>query len=89
MNPWSLAWTRFRRDRVGLWSFFVVLLFLALVAGSGAGLVARGWEKEAGVSYAPPSFVGRDLKEETLTKKDARPARSRCKRAQARVQGFI
>jgi len=71
MNPWSLAWTRFRRDRVGLGSFLIVLLYLALVAGAGAGLIARGWEKEAGVSYAPPSFVGRDFKAETSANKNA------------------
>jgi peptide/nickel transport system permease protein len=71
MNPWSLAWARFRRDRVGLWSFLAVLLYLALVAGSGAGLIARGWEKEAGVSYAPPSFVGRDSKDESFRNENA------------------
>jgi ABC-type dipeptide/oligopeptide/nickel transport system permease subunit len=59
MNPWILAWARLHRDRIGLASFLVVLLYLALVAGSGAGLVARGWENEVAVSYAPPSFAGR------------------------------
>jgi peptide/nickel transport system permease protein len=59
MNPWILAWARFHRDRVGLVSFFVVLLYVALVAGSGAGLVAGNWSKEVGVSFAPPSLMGR------------------------------
>lgn len=76
MNPWGLAWTRLRRDRVGLWSFLIVLLYLVLVAGAGTGLVARGWEKEAGVSYAPPSFVGRGLKDETSTKEAEREGMS-------------
>ena len=61
MNPWTLAWARFYRDRVGLVSFLVVLLYLALMAGSGTGLVARGWEKEVGVSYAPPVFMGKGI----------------------------
>jgi len=61
VNPWTLAWARFYRDRVGLVSFLVVLLYLALMAGSGTGLVARGWEKEVGVSYAPPVFMGKGI----------------------------
>jgi len=59
VNPWILAWGRFHRDRVGLVSLLIVALYLALMAGSGTGLVARSWEKEVGVSYAPPSFIGK------------------------------
>ncbi len=68
MNPWILAWARFCRDRVGFLSFLVVLLYLALMAGSGAGLVARGWEKEVGISYATPGILGR--KQEISKEKD-------------------
>ncbi len=71
MNPWTLAWARFYRDRVGLVSFLVVLLYLALMAGSGTGLVARGWEKEVGVSYALPSFVSRGSISAIPAEKDA------------------
>jgi peptide/nickel transport system permease protein len=60
MNPWTLAWARFHRDRVGLVSFLVVLGYAALVVGSGTGLVAGNWSKEVGVSFAPPSLLGRD-----------------------------
>jgi len=70
VNPWTLAWARFHRDRVGLASFLIVLLYLVLVAGSGAGLVARGWEREVGVSYAPPSFVSDGFTNETHIGKD-------------------
>ena len=59
MNPWTLAWARFHRDRVGVASFLVVMLFLALLAGSGAGLIAADWSKEVAVSFAPPSLMGR------------------------------
>jgi peptide/nickel transport system permease protein len=55
---WTLAWRRFGRDRVGVASFAVVLLFFALMLASGLGLVAADWSREAGVNYAPPSFVG-------------------------------
>lgn len=55
---WWLAWQRFRQDRVGLAALAVVLLFLALIALSGLGLVAGDWQREVGVPYAPPSFLG-------------------------------
>ena len=37
---WSLAWQRFARDRVGLASFYVVLLFVALMIAAAAGWIA-------------------------------------------------
>jgi peptide/nickel transport system permease protein len=57
---WTLAWRRFQRDRVGVFSLVIVLLFLGLALGSASGLIAGHWEREVGVSYAPPSFVGPD-----------------------------
>jgi peptide/nickel transport system permease protein len=57
---WALAWRRFRRDRVGIVSFAIVLLFVALALASALRLVASDWEREVGVSYAPPTFVGAD-----------------------------
>ena len=73
MNPWTLAWARFHRDRVGLASFLIVLLFLMLLAGSGAGLVAADWSKEVAVSFAPPSLLGRHAVATQLPQeKDAR-----------------
>ena len=58
---WTLAWRRFGHDRVGVVSFVMVLLYVALTLASAAGLIAAGWSKEVGVSYAPPSIVGRDM----------------------------
>jgi peptide/nickel transport system permease protein len=55
---WHAAWRRFKADHVGLASFVVVALFLALIAASSLGLVARHWQAEVGVPDAPPSFVG-------------------------------
>ena len=57
---WGLAARRFRRDRVGTASLAVVLVFVLASIAAGLGLVAGDWEKEVGVSYAPPSFLGRD-----------------------------
>ena len=55
---WTLAWRRFRRDRVGVASFVVAVLFVAVALASAAGLVAADWAREVGAGYAPPSFMG-------------------------------
>jgi peptide/nickel transport system permease protein len=55
---WTLAWRRFRRDRVGLASFVVVLIFVAIALASAAGLIASKWSHEVAVSYAPPLLAG-------------------------------
>ncbi|AKJ26757.1 ABC transporter permease [Caldimonas brevitalea] len=55
---WRLAWQRFRQDRVGMVSLLIVLLFGLMVLMSALGLVARDWQRETGVPYAPPSFIG-------------------------------
>jgi len=64
VNPWLLAWRRFLRDRVGVVSAGVVVAFIALAAASAAGLVARHWSEQVGVSYAPPGFVQREISPE-------------------------
>jgi peptide/nickel transport system permease protein len=38
----------------------VVLLYFVLMVASGIGLIAGDWSREAGVSYAPPTFMGAD-----------------------------
>jgi peptide/nickel transport system permease protein len=60
VGAWGLASRRFRRDRVGTISLVVVLLFVLVSIGAAVGVLARDWEKEVGVSYAPPSFLGRE-----------------------------
>jgi peptide/nickel transport system permease protein len=55
---WTLAWRRFKRDRLGVFSLIIVALFFALALASATGLIAGDWGREVGVSYAPPSFVG-------------------------------
>ncbi|MCA6218145.1 ABC transporter permease [Ideonella sp. B7] len=55
---WQAAWRRFKGDKVGLVAMVVVALFLALIALSAAGLVARGWQNEVGVPNAPPTVMG-------------------------------
>jgi peptide/nickel transport system permease protein len=55
---WHAAWRRLKSDRVGMVSLGVVLVFVALILLSAAGLVAKNWQKEVGVPGAPPTFVG-------------------------------
>jgi oligopeptide transport system permease protein len=54
---WSLAWRRLKQDGVGMFSLAVVVFFLAMMAASYTGLIARDWSKERGVSYANPAFL--------------------------------
>lgn len=55
---WRAAWRRLARDRVGMVSLGVVCAFVLLILAAGLGLVARDWDREIGVPYAPPTFVG-------------------------------
>ena len=67
MSLWLLAGQRLARDRVGLVSGLIVLAFIAIAAASAAGLIARDWSAEVGVSYAPPIFLKLDDREERNT----------------------
>jgi peptide/nickel transport system permease protein len=55
---WAAAWKRYRSDRVGIVSLAVVLAFVVLVLLAAGGLVARDWQVEKGVPYAPPTAMG-------------------------------
>jgi peptide/nickel transport system permease protein len=70
---WLLAWRRFRRDRLGVVCFGIVVLYVLLALASATGLVASNWGDETGVSYAPPSFMGPDRYEahESTAARDA------------------
>jgi peptide/nickel transport system permease protein len=63
MSLWLLAWRRFLRDRVGLASLMIVIIYVALACASAAGWLARDWVEEVGVSYAPPRFLGSRIEE--------------------------
>jgi peptide/nickel transport system permease protein len=53
---WSLAWKRLLGDKVAVISMTVVVAFLLLVLASFFGLVAKGWNTEIAVNYAPPTW---------------------------------
>ena len=54
---WTLAWRRFRRDRLGFGCLIVVALYVAVMLCAALGWIARDWGEETAVSYAPPSFI--------------------------------
>jgi oligopeptide transport system permease protein len=55
---WAAAWRRFRADRVGFASMWVVAFFFALILLAALGLVAKDWQNEVGVPNAPPTLLG-------------------------------
>jgi peptide/nickel transport system permease protein len=69
-GAWTLAWRRFKSDRVGVWSGVTVILSLMLVLSTLLGSVASDWEKEVAISHAPPSWALGDLQ----TASDAKAA---------------
>ncbi|MES3004245.1 MAG: ABC transporter permease [Pseudomonadota bacterium] len=70
---WSQAWTRLKRDRVGMVSLVVAGLFILLVVLAQLGLVASGWQKEVGVPFAQPTIMGADPAEIAEEKKAVVP----------------
>lgn len=53
---WTLAWRRFKQDRVALISLWITALFLLLMLASFGGLIARNWNAEVAPSYAEPTL---------------------------------
>ena len=70
---WVLAWRRMRQDTVGMVSLVIVAIFIAMMTGSYAGLIAKDWNKEKGVSYANPTFLAgaENLEAKSMAAKDA------------------
>ncbi len=73
---WTLAWRRLRQDNIGMVSLVIVGLFIAMMAASFFGLIAKDWSKEKGVSYANPSFLAgaENLEAKAMAQKDAAKA---------------
>ena len=55
---WRAAWRRLNKDRLGMASLAVVLLFVAMIGLTSTHLVAGDWQQEVGVPSAPPTFIG-------------------------------
>ena len=57
---WKLAMRRLKADRIAMASLFIVLFFFVMLILSMTGLIAKDWNKEVAVGYAPPTFMGAD-----------------------------
>lgn len=68
---WAQAWARLRTDRVGMISLWVVLAFLAMVLLAQLGVIGANWQREVGEPFAPPTFLGADIKEKAKEKEAA------------------
>lgn len=53
---WSLAWKRLKTDRIAVVSMVIVIAFLLLSLASFFGLVAKNWNTEIAINYAPPTL---------------------------------
>jgi peptide/nickel transport system permease protein len=75
---WMLAWRRLTSDTVGMVALAIVSAFIVMMILSGAGFLARDWNREVGVNYAPPSFMGGERAstavQPTLTTTETAPA---------------
>lgn len=66
---WTKGLYKFRRDRVGLWSFAVVMLYVLIALGVWLGFWATGWADLAGEKWEPVSsahwfgtnIIGQDI----------------------------
>lgn len=65
---WALAWRRLRADRVAMFSLAIVCAYLLMLLFSVTGVVAKHWDQEVGVNYAPPTFLGADTATEQSIK---------------------
>lgn len=61
---WALAWRRLSGDRLAMVALAIVAMFLITLLLSATGFVAKDWDAEIGVNYAPPTFVGAQSAEE-------------------------
>ena len=54
---WQLAMRRLKRDKVAMFSMYIVIFYFILLILSSTGIIAKNWNQEVAVSYAPPSFL--------------------------------
>jgi oligopeptide transport system permease protein len=57
-NIWKAGWRRFLRKPIALVSLCIVSLFFLMIVLSTLGLLAKDWQREAGLPDANPTFIG-------------------------------
>ncbi len=71
---WGKAWYKFRRDRMGMVSLFIVGLFMLIATGVWLGIWGQGWGDNSGPMWAGPSadywlgtnIIGQDIYERAI-----------------------
>ncbi|HIE55983.1 MAG TPA: ABC transporter permease [Chromatiaceae bacterium] len=71
---WAKAWYKFRRDRTGMVSLAVVLIFLVIALGVWLGFWGQNWSGIDGPMWAPPgpdywlgtNIIGQDIFERAI-----------------------
>lgn len=71
---WGKAWYKFRRDRMGMASLFIVGLFMLIAIGVWLGLWGQGWSDNTGPMWGKPSaeywlgtnIIGQDIYERAI-----------------------
>ena len=56
---WHASGKRLLRDRVGMVSLAIVVVYLLVIVAAAFGWIAADWRVERGVSFASPSFLGK------------------------------
>lgn len=54
---WGLAWQRFKRNRISMFSMWIVLAFMIMILLTSTGMLAKNWDQQVAISNAPPSFI--------------------------------
>jgi peptide/nickel transport system permease protein len=86
---WALAWRRLKSDRVGMVSLAIVAAYIVMMILSALGLVASDWNKEVGVNYARPTFLGAAAESATPAVAVTLPAESRAEAAAANYKSTV
>lgn len=71
---WGKAWYKFRRDRMGMASLFIVGLFMLIAVGVWLGTWGQGWGDNSGPMWSGPSadywlgtnIIGQDIYERAI-----------------------
>lgn len=53
---WTKAWVKFKRDKIGLISFFVVAVYFTVALLVWAGFIAQDWDEMMGASFSAPTI---------------------------------
>jgi peptide/nickel transport system permease protein len=80
---WRIAGKRLWDDKLARLCMAVLLVYFAMAAAASLGLLARGWDSEVAVSWAPPTMVGPEKEEAAAVAQAARPELSKDPEAMA------